>query len=144
MRPCLVATGYVRDGQLRLARQDAFDAAISRMRNCRLVLRVEEHHDPRSAALLAFYWGVVLRHVTEETGYTDREAHLLMKELHLPMTLAAVRGRGHIHNLRVFDGSITDLDNAEQWSYIGEIQRWAAERLDGLVIPDPNQDMVAA
>lgn len=144
MRPCLVATGYVRDGQLRLARQDAFNAAISRMHNCRLVLRVEEHHDPRSAALLAFYWGVVIRHVTEETGYTDREAHLLMKQLHLPMSHAAVRGRGHIENLRVFDGSITDLDNSEQWFYISEIQRWAAERLDGLVIPDPNQDMVAA
>lgn len=143
-RQCLVAPGYIRDGKLRLAHQDAFKAAIARMHNCRIVMRLEEHLDPLSAALRAYYWGVVIHHVSEETGLSDREAHVLMKELHTPMRFAAVRGIGRIEGLRVLDSSITDLSNAEQWEYTENIHRWAAETLDGLVIPDPQKDVVIA
>lgn len=136
-RHCVVATCFVREGKLRLAHQDAFKAAIGAVPNCRGLIRFEQHLDPLSAAVRAYWWGVVIRHITEETGFSDREAHLLMKELHTPMRFAAVRGLGRIDQLRVFDSSITDLNNAEQWEVIENVQQWAAERLNGLVIPDP-------
>lgn len=136
-RRCVVAAGYVREGKLRISHQDAFKAAIAGMPNCRILIRLEEHLDPLSAALRAYWWGVVIQHVTAETGFSDREAHLLMKELHTPMRFAAVRGVGRIDQLRVFDSSITDLSNTEQWEVIENVQQWAAERLNGLVIPDP-------
>ncbi len=136
-RRCVVAAGYVRDGKLRLSHQDAFKAAIGAMPNCRALIRLEEDLDPLSAALRAYWWGVVIRNITEETGFADREAHLLMKELHTPLRFAAVRGLGRIDQLKVFDSSITDLSNAEQWEIVENVQQWAVERLNGLVIPDP-------
>lgn len=143
-RRCVVAAGYVREGKLRLSHQEAFKAAIAGMPNCRILIRLEEHLDPLSAALRAYYWAAPIRLISEETGLDDRETHTLMKELHMPMRFAAVRGVGRIEGLRVFDSSITDLSNSETWEYVENIHRWAAETLDGLVIPDPQKDVVIA
>ena len=136
-RQVLVASAFTREGKLYLAKRQAFDVAVSHWRNCAAVLRLEESRDPRSAALNAYYWGKVIEDIVEETGYTDREAHEQMKQLHLPVRFAAERQNGRLQGVRVFDGSTTDLSNDEEWEYIESIQRWAAETLD-LVIPDPS------
>lgn len=143
-RHCLVAAGYVKDGKLRLTNQDAFKAAIARMPNCRLVIRLEEHKDPLSAVMRGYWFGVAVRHVTENTGYNDREAHLLMKELHMPLSQAALRGNGRIEGVRIFDSSISDVSNAEMWELCENVQQWAAELREPFYIPDPNQDVVVA
>lgn len=136
-RQVLVAPAFVQDGRLFLAKRAAFDAAVANWRSCPAVVRLEESRDPRSAALNAYYWGVVIEHIVEETGYTDREAHEEMKKLHLPIRFAAQRQNGRVQGVRVFDGSTTDLSNDEEWEFIENIQRWAATTLNGLVIPDP-------
>lgn len=131
-----VASGFIRDGLLFLAKHSAFDAVLAAMPNGQVVIRVEQVQDARSVALNAYYWAVVIEMVSTETGYTDKEAHAEMKQLHLPIRFAALRGNGKIKDVRVFEGTTTDLSNAEEWEYIENIKRWAAETLD-LVIPDP-------
>lgn len=135
-RHILVTTAFVKEGKLYIPKRPAFDATVKTWPNCQAVLRLEEHKDPRSIALNAYYWGVVIDLVSDTTGFTPEEAHEQMKELHLPKALVAQRGRGQIKNLRVFDGSTTDLSNEEEWRYIENIQQWAAVTID-TVIPDP-------
>lgn len=65
MRACLAATAFVRDGELRMARPDAFAAALRRMPNCRTLVRVEQHLEPRTLALNAFWWGVLIHKIWE-------------------------------------------------------------------------------
>lgn len=136
MREALVATAFVRDGKFGVARRDAFIEAFRTWPNTRAVIRVEEDRNARSTALNAYYWAVVIYLLSEHTGYSDREAHREMKELHLPIRFAALRGTGRIEGVRVFEGSTTDLSNDEEWEYIENIQRWAAMTLF-VVIPDP-------
>lgn len=135
-RKVLVSTAFVKDGLLFIPRRKAFDADVKTWPNCQTLLRLEEHKDPRSAALNAYYWGVCIDLVSEETGMFPEEAHEEMKRLHLPKALVAQRGNGRIHNLKVFDGTTTDLSHEEEWRYIENIQMWAAMKLD-CVIPDP-------
>lgn len=135
-RQGLVATAYVRDGRLYIARRPAFDAAVKTWPDCGAVIRLEQAMDPRSVAMNAFHWGVGIHLISEETGMSPNEAHEEMKQLHLPRRLAAVRGIGRIEGGRVFDGSTTNLNNAEQWEFISNYQQWSAEVLD-LFIPDP-------
>jgi len=132
----LVSTAFVRDGLLFIPRRKAFDAAVKEWPNCQSVLRLEEHKDPRSVALNAYYWSVCIDLVSEETGFSPEEAHEEMKRLHLPKALVAQRGNGRIKDLKVFEGTTTDLSNEEEWRYIENIQIWAATTLD-CVIPDP-------
>jgi hypothetical protein len=137
MRPCLVATGFVKDGALHVARRDAFKAAFAQWPNSAVVIRVEQDVYARSVALNAYYWGAVIHLISEDTGYTPDEAHDEMKQLHLPKRFAAMRRNGRIKGVRVFEGSTTDLSNEEEWEYIENIQRWGAQREPPLVIPDP-------
>lgn len=137
IRQALVATSYVREGQLFIPRRSAFDAAVKLWPNCGAVLRLEQSLAPRSTALNSYYWAVVIHIISEETGMTPEEAHEEMKQLHLPKRLTALRGNGRLNFPRVFDGTTTDLSNAEEWEYIENIQRWAAMEPLCCVIPDP-------
>lgn len=135
-RQALVASAYVRDGRLFIPRRPAFDEAVRTWPNCGAVVRLEQSMNPRSTALNAFHWGVGIHLISEHTGMHPMEAHEEMKQLHLPRRFAAVRGIGRIEGPRVFDGSTTNLNNAEQWEFISNYQQWAAEVLD-VFIPDP-------
>jgi hypothetical protein len=80
----------------------------------------------------AYYFGVVLKHIAEHTGYSVPEAHEVMKAMHLP------KEDGHngtvIEGL-VVGGSITKLRGEQPKQYLDEIIRWAAEALE-VAIPD--------
>lgn len=84
-----------------------------------------------SLPLKKFYYAVVLRIVSEHTGYTKAEANLEMKRLFLPAEL-------------VDEASIATLTTSELQGLIADIQRWAAEgglRADrtSVFIPDPDR-----
>lgn len=142
-RHCLVATGFLLEGQLRLSRRDVFRAALQRWPNRQVLVRIEECRDPRSVALNAYWWGVLIAQISQETGMTEDEAHEEMKALHLPRRLVAMRGPGRIVDHRVIGGTTTNLSNDEQWDVIERTFHWAATTLD-LVLPYPNDGVVAA
>jgi hypothetical protein len=136
-RQMLVASAFVRDGRLYVAKRQAFDAAVSAWPNCHAVLRLEQVLDARSVALNAFYWGVPIDIVSEETGMTPAEAHDEMKSLFLPHRVHAMRGGAICWRCaRIIDGTTTRLSNQEEWRYIENIQHFGATVL-GAFIPDP-------
>lgn len=136
MRRALVATAYVKDGVLFVPRRAAFDAEVKLWPSSGAVIRLEEALNPRSLALNAYMWGVVIHLISEETGMTPDETHDEMKKMHYPKRFSAVRGIGQIRNRRVYGATTTKLSNEEDMEFIENIRRWAAEVLD-LFIPDP-------
>lgn len=135
-RQMLVAPVTVQRGRVIVVDRPGFDATVARWTDCDAVLRLEEARDVRRAALVAYYWGVVVDAVSEATGYTPTDAHRLLKTMHLSPRLHAMRG-GAVCDVcaRILGGSTRQMSGLEQWRYIERIHMWAA--VQGVYIPDP-------
>jgi hypothetical protein len=141
----LLAPAFIRDGKLYLLHRDELNHTVSLWPDCRVTLALEQAKNPRSLALNAYWWAVCVHHVSEETGYRPQDVHDMLKELHLPRRLHAMR-RGPIcwRCARVIGGTTTTISNDEMQMLCADTQEWAANALH-IHIPDPNQtDVVAA
>ena len=97
----------------------------------------------RSTSQNRYWWGGVLPLVKQglnDIGYhevkTNEEAHEVIKALFLKKYI----DNGTETALEM-SGSTTDLTTIEFNELIANVQQWAAEFL-GIVIPDPNQQLV--
>lgn len=134
----VVATGQVRGGRLTLHNPRAFKQAVARLDDrWQLVITVQRLRATRSPKANAYYWGVVIKCLSEQTGYHADELHDLMKMLHLPKSLAVCDGNGEVTGEYVMGGSTRKLTIEEFYTYVERVRQWAAETLD-LAIPDPD------
>ena len=78
-----------------------------------------------------YYWGVVLRLISYESGYTSEQAHELFRKAFLKSDEVSM---GNIHN--EVPRSTTELSTNEFNEYIEKIKQFATE-FYSLVIPDP-------
>lgn len=83
----------------------------------------------RSLDQNAYYWGVVVKILAGETGYTKDEMHEALKVKFL--TYENVKGIPTVL-------STADLNTKQFEVYLEMVRRWAAMDL-GVVIPEPNQ-----
>lgn len=83
----------------------------------------------RSLQQNAYYWGVVIDILANETGYTKDEMHEALKVKFLQYE--------NVPGLPTMRSS-TDLSTVEFETYMEMIRRWASQDL-GIVIPEPNQ-----
>jgi hypothetical protein len=116
-------------GKLFLANGTAFKQEIASLRNKRVYLTISENKPPRSNQENRYYWGVVLKLVSQTTGYTPEEIHELMRYMFLPKK--EVMGQEII-------GSTTELKTNEFEDYLTRIRGWAQEKLN-IRIPLPNE-----
>jgi len=80
-----------------------------------------------------YYWGVVLKHVSDYTGYTDEEAHDLFKDTFLTKKTVTI-GSKTIERTP----STTELSTIEFNEFIESVCRYVASEI-GLAIPQPNE-----
>ena len=80
-----------------------------------------------------YYFGVVLKHICEYTGFTALECHDLFKDSFLPKKTVTI-GSKRIERTP----STTELSTIEFNSFIDDVTRYVAEEL-GLYIPLPNE-----
>lgn len=143
-RALLSASALVRGGKLFLPGRDHFDSALARVRDCRMALSLTEESPARSRQVEKYYWCVCIEQISQRTGYDASEVHALMKALHLPRRLHSHFFGDICWNCaRVIRGSTTRLSNTEHRAYVEDVHRWSASDL-GLVLPYPNEEMVAA
>jgi len=83
----------------------------------------------RSVEQNSYYWGVVIKILAEEIGYSKDEMHDALKRKFL--TYENVRG------LPV-TLSTTQLKTIEFEAYLEQIRRWASMDM-GIIIPDPDK-----
>lgn len=123
-----VFEGTVKGGKLYFDNRDSFDKYVAGL-NGRVEVTVRKWRKQRSLPQLRYYWGVIIKMLSEELGYDPQETHEAMKFLFL-----RVEHEGKPTTVR----STRDLTTVEFMEYFEKIQIWAATELN-LVIPDPNQ-----
>ena len=88
---------------------------------------------PRSSQQNRYYWGVIVKILADELGYSPEDVHFALRM----RFLAPPEGQKGKESL-VLPKSTTALSTKEFEGYQEEIRRWAAEFL-GISIPDPNE-----
>jgi hypothetical protein len=133
-----VTTGSVKQGRLEIRRRQELRATIARWRDGDVLITITPRRAARSVDQNAWYWGVIVEHLSEHTGHTPDELHELLKAMFLPKRLAVQDQNGEIQGEYVIGGSTTKLNKLEFGDYCERIRQWASDTL-GVVIPDPDR-----
>jgi hypothetical protein len=89
--------------------------------------------DKRSGQQNKYYHGIVVKILSDETGFTPDEMHETLKYKFLRYSKALPNGE----EVQIIM-STTDLDTKEFEEYLEQIKRFAIQELD-VYIPDPNE-----
>jgi len=127
-----VFRGTVKDGKLKVQQRDNFMDYVSRLEGKVVEVVVREAKNIRSLNQNAYYWGVVIKMISDETGYSAQEVHDILRGLFLS---SEVKIAGKIVTVVK---STTDLNTKQFEDYLSEIRMWASKELS-LFVPNPNQ-----
>ncbi len=123
--------GKVQKGKLILQDPNRFRLLLAKNegKEVELVLRKKKRH--RTLNQNAWYWGVIVRMLSEHLGYTADECHFALRQ-----KFARIPERDR-DGLMVAE-STAAMDTKRFSQYCDEIVRWSAEYLH-LYIPSPNE-----
>lgn len=137
--PLVTASAYTKHGKLFIRDRAAMDSIIAELpEGLELQMEITRLRATRSQQANRYYWGVVLKALSELTGYTPEDLHDLMKAKFIPKELAITTGNGEVVDSFVLGGSTRQLDTKEFYEYVERIRLWANTTL-GLAIPEPNE-----
>jgi len=93
----------------------------------------------RSLNQNSYYWGVVIKIMAQELGYTDNEMHQVLGEFYLSYDKKVFKGsKPEFGDIRqTFIKSTTELSTIEFENYLENCRRLASE--NGIFIPLPNE-----
>jgi hypothetical protein len=98
-------------------------------------LDIKQFKNKRSNPQNRYYWGVIIKILSNETGFFPDEMHEHLKRKFLPVE-KVIKQTGE----RVIVGSTTtELDTFEGEQYFEQIRIWALSELD-ILIPEPNEE----
>ena len=108
------------------------DVIYATEENTWILLTIENISEKRMRTLRSnrYYWGCVLKYISEYTGFTIEETHSAMKELFLSEENLQLG----IKKIK----STTKLTTKEFSEYIEKIKLWAGEKL-GVIIPESGE-----
>lgn len=119
--------GIVFSGKLKLHNRDRFDDWMKGLRGDVEVI-VRKPQQPRSLKENNYYWGVIIKMISEETGAFPDDAHYELKRMFLKQS-------GDKIPVLI---STTDLSTTEFEEFLSKVRIWAASEL-GIMIPQPNE-----
>ncbi len=93
----------------------------------------------RSLPQSKYYFGVVVKIISDELGYTREEVHEICKQMFLSEIIFLKTKKG-VRQIRV-PKSTTELKTVEFEEYLSSIRQWASMEL-GIYIPTPNEGVV--
>jgi len=115
--------GIITNGKTILDNPDRFLMYLSLLEGKRIDLTIKEHKSQRSLNQNSYYWGVVLKTLSEKTGYTADEMHEICRY----MFLKSFKTIGDKE--REYVKSTTELSTAEFEEYLEKTRRWATVEL---------------
>ncbi len=124
--------GVVRGGKLTLRDADKFKEFLSSMEGKDITVTVKKAEYTRTGAENRYYWGVIVRMVSDEMAIIPDEAHDFLKSLFLKVGVD-VNGKRYEITKSSADLSIGDFED-----YCEKVRQWAANELE-LIIPLPNE-----
>jgi hypothetical protein len=119
----VTADAVFTDGQPKLVDPVDYRAALKKVKwgeGEELLVRVEPKADALTEAQRRYYFGVCVHPLSNRTGYTEPEMHVLLKAV----------------CLQPGKTSITQLSKAEMGEFIDAVQRYAADVI-GVVLDVP-------
>ena len=123
---------FIKNGNVTYQNKELFDDHMLSYEGKTVVITVGEQKKRRSLNLNSYYWAVVVKLLSEETGYDKDEMHEVLKSMFL-------RTRYQIKGVWVDSTkSTTKLTHKEMSEFIEEVKRFASTTL-GVYIPDPNE-----
>jgi len=129
------APGRVVDGKLTV-NQTRLRAALAAMKDGDVVVTVQRKRPSRTVNQNAYYWGVVIKAISDETGQGLESIHEFLKRecnaQHVEMTN---RTTGEQYDAWI-GGSTASLNVNDFYDYVERCRAWAGTFL-GLTIPDP-------
>lgn len=94
---------------------------------------MEKLKDQRTLSQNRYYWGVVLKVISDDTGHEPEEQHEFFKKKFIPAKEIRVK-----NEVQIIPGCTHDLTKDNFFSdYIDKIRVWYAQ--EGGYIPDPNE-----
>tara|TARA_B100000768_G_C11195976_1_gene339498 strand:- start:255 stop:653 length:399 start_codon:yes stop_codon:yes gene_type:complete len=105
---------------------------ICRYEDKTVEVTIKEYKPKRSNQLNQYYWGVVVKIISDYTGYTKEETHELLKQTFLKKKI--------LIDDEWYDTteSTTKMNNKEMLEFIDEVKMWASQTLS-VYIPDPHE-----
>lgn len=111
-------------------------------RKCDLRVVLSIQRSTRSSLQNRALWGVAYKIVEESTGYRPYEFHDLMCRKHFGEVVVDIQGvkfsRAARTTTRDEDGKEEVINTLAFMEFYAFVQEWAALKLSGLVIPDPD------
>lgn len=92
----------------------------------------------RSALQNAWYWGQILRLLSEHTGYTVDELHEYCKQRFNPKRVSFCDANGEVKDEAAIGQSTARLNRIAFADYCEAIREWAAGEPLYVAIPDPD------
>lgn len=124
-----IFTGSVANGTLPLDDKRQFTIHLNNLNGKRVQLTLEKVKHRRSNNQNAYYFGVVLKLLSEHTGYEPEELHEALK-------FKFTEKRYHCNLL--IPASTKKLDTIDFEKYLDKIRKWAVEEMR-VVIPLPGE-----
>lgn len=129
----IVLTGRIEKGKLHVRGWKPF----SRWKDGEVTITVERKRATRSEIQNRWYWGQILRLLSEHTGYTVDELHDYCKLRFNGTTVCVTDRDGVVVDEQRIGQTTTKLNRVTFGEYCEAIRQWAAADL-GVVIPDPD------
>lgn len=127
----------VEGGKVKIRNLREFEAALSAWPDGEVLVSIEKMHATRSLAANAWYWAVILRALSEHTGYTVEEMHEVCKLRFNAKLIDIVDKDGVVIGEERIGQSTARLNKIQFGEYTEQIRQWAAETF-ALDIPDPD------
>lgn len=124
-------------GKLDLYNRQGFVALCQHLKGKQVVLSMAAKKPTRSDNANRYYWGVVVKTIADELGYTQEELHDALKEKFLRVEADPERGRV-LPTVR----STAKLTTSEFEEYLETVRMWAARDM-GIVVPLPGEELAA-
>ncbi len=121
-------SGKVENGKVRLDDKKKFDEYVKTLESKKIQIQIRKYKTSRSDQQNRYYWGVVVKILSDSFGYTPEEMHEALKWQFL-------RKKG-VKIPTVI--STTKLTTTQFKNYTEKIQRWASMEY-GVMIPDPSE-----
>ncbi len=131
----MIFSTSVKNGILKLTNEERIDMDqyVKSLEGKSVWVIITDVKPPRSLQQNAYYFGVVIQYISDETGESPEKTHEDLKEKFLPRMWTVEDGREV-----EFPKSTTRLSTKEFKDYLESVIAWAASFLN-LVIPDPNE-----
>lgn len=122
----------VEKNKLHFANIERLNMDVTRYNDKTVEVTIKEYKPKRSNQLNQYYWGVVVKIISDYTGYTKEETHELLKQTFLKKKV--------LIEDTWYDTteSTTKMNNKEMLEFIEEVKQWAAQTLY-VYIPDPHE-----